>query len=113
MLHHCYVALENALERMIKFVDGSAPTSAQYHADLVERAARAVGDVRGAIITARTASLMHKLRGFRHAFRYASVAYDYELAAENVPFAEELLPRFRSEITAFALHIGLIDRQPP
>ena len=111
MLHHCYVALENALERLIKVADGSAPTSAQYHADLVERAARPVRDVRVAMITAHTASLMHKLRGFRHAFRYASVAYDYDLAAENVPFAEELVPRFRSEIMEFALRIGLIDKQ--
>lgn len=97
MLHHCYGAVEAALERLILALDGDLPAGSLYRVELVRRAAAPVSGVRTAVISAETAADLQRLHAFRHAFRHA-----YARAAENVPLAEQVLRRFGAELGAFA-----------
>ena len=110
LLHHCYGALENVLERLLRVIDGVTPSGHLSHAALIEAAATPRPDVRPAILSPQTATRMHRLRAFRHAFRHAYGQYDYLLAAENVDIAVELVASFRREITAFAEARGIKPR---
>jgi hypothetical protein len=111
MLHNCYGAMENALERLIDAVDGSRPTGAGYHAELIRRAAMPIPSIRPAIISAHLAAELHKLRSSRHAFRHAYGECDYARAAENVAIALCAVPAFDAGIRAFAISIGIVDKE--
>jgi hypothetical protein len=112
MLHHAYGAMEGALERLIRAVDGDLPTGVSYHAEIIRRAATPIEGVRSAIITRSTASGLHRLRSFRHAFRHTYYDYDHARAAENVPLAVQVARSFRAELSAFAKAIKLTTSKP-
>jgi hypothetical protein len=101
LLHNCYGAMESALERIILAVDGTLPTSPNYHSDLIRRARMAIEGTRPVMISADTASGLQKLRAFRHVFRHAYDGYDYDRAAENVAIAESTAPSFCKDIQEF------------
>lgn len=112
MLHNGYGALESALERLILAVDGGLPTGAGYHADLLRRAATPVPGLRPALIGPATEALLQRLRAFRHVFRHAYGAYDYERAAHNVETAATAVAGLRRELRDFAIAAGILPPEP-
>jgi uncharacterized protein YutE (UPF0331/DUF86 family) len=102
LLHNCYGAMESALERIIRSLDGTLPTSSNYHSDLIRRARMVIEGTRPALISTSTAQGLQKLRAFRHVFRHAYDGYDYDRAAENVAIAAATVPAFNDEIREFA-----------
>ncbi|WP_448190192.1 ribonuclease toxin HepT-like protein [Azospirillum sp. sgz301742] len=106
MLHNGYGAMESALERLIRAIDGDLPAGASFHAEIIRRAAYPVAGVRPAMIGAQTAARLQKLRSFRHALRHAYDDFDYSRAAENVPVAVEAERAFRADIEAFTAALG-------
>jgi hypothetical protein len=106
MLHNGYGAMESALERLIRAIDGDLPAGSSYHAEIIRRAAHPIAGVRPAMIGAQTAARLQKLRGFRHALRHAYDDFDYSRAAENVPVAIEAERALRTDIEAFAATVG-------
>jgi hypothetical protein len=54
-LHHCYSALEAALDRLLRAVDGSSPEGFASHARLIEEAALEKPGLRPAILSPGTA----------------------------------------------------------
>lgn len=107
MLHNAYGAMESALERLIRSVDGDLPVGGSFHSEIIRRATTPIDGVRPAIIGARTAAQLQKLRGFRHALRHAYDTYDYGRAAENVPVAVEAERALRADVEAFAATMGI------
>jgi hypothetical protein len=101
LLHNCYGAMESVLERIIRAIDGTLPTSPNYHSDLIRRAQMSIEGTRPALISTSTAQGLQKLRAFRHVFRHAYDGYDYERAAENVPIAEATVLAFCKDIREF------------
>ena len=108
MLHNAYGAMESALERLIRAMDGDLPVGGSFHSEIIRRAAAPIEGVRPAIIGARTAAQLQKLRGFRHALRHAYDSFDYSRAAENVPLAVEAEQALRADLEAFAAAVGIL-----
>ena len=98
--------MESVLERIIRAVDGTLPTSPNYHSDLIRRAQTAIEGTRPALISTNTARGLQKLRAFRHVFRHAYDGYDYDRAAENVSVAETTVPAFCNDIRDFGQSMG-------
>jgi hypothetical protein len=108
LLHDCYGAMESAIERLVKDVDGAAPSSgANYHVELIRRAATEFEGVRPAMISAEMASDLQILRAFQHVVRHAYSDFDYQRAAPNVSVAARAVTRLSQEITAFAEAMGI------
>ncbi|UEM06802.1 hypothetical protein JL101_030385 (plasmid) [Skermanella rosea] len=106
LLHNCYGALESALERIIRAIDGALPNSSSFHSDLIRRAQVPVQGVRPAVISPETGRGLQKLRAFRHVFRHAYDGYDYSRAAENVSIAAATVPAFRQDVRDFEQAMG-------
>lgn len=101
-LHDAYSAGEAALQRVILIVDGSLPQGGRYHGDLLDRAARPFEDLRGPAIRGETRDLLRRLVGFRHAYRHAYGAFEWDLAAPNLVLAARAIPMLVEDLTAFA-----------
>ena len=113
MLCGVYQHCEEALEKLVKKVDGDLPQGANYHKELIERAAAEVPDIRGAIITPKTARDMHGLRGLRHVLRnnYGD-DFEYARAAPNLNVAKRLMQNFELDVSTFAKAFGIIEKGP-
>jgi hypothetical protein len=108
LLHDCYGALESAIERLVKEVDGAAPSSGfNYHVELIRRAADDVEGIRPAMVSAETARDLQDLRAFHHVVRHAYSDFEYQRAAPNVAVAARVIPRLSHEIAAFAEAMGI------
>jgi hypothetical protein len=109
-LHNSYGGMESAVERIVRLFDKELPTGANYHIELIDRASRPIHGVRPAVISADTATDLHRLRTFRHVFRTAYGRFDYQRAKENVPVVERCMTSFSKDVTAFGREVGLLRR---
>lgn len=109
-LHDAVRAVEQALERVVGEIDGDLPRGRSYRRDLLDRAARPLPDRHPPIIGAETRRTLGLLIAYRQAFRHSYGAFDYTLAAPNVPTAALAVPRAAEEIEAFGSAIGM---RPP
>jgi len=98
-----YSNLESILEKLIEQVDGEPVVGADWHRQLLVRAATPIDEERAAIIGARTREVLAELLGFRHVAR---VNYGLRLEPArvfvNVPLAEEAASLLRDDIGKFA-----------
>jgi hypothetical protein len=70
-LHHYYTALETALSRVIRAIDGALPTGPDWHVALLEEAAQPLDPLRPALISPERLPALAELRRFRHFLRNA------------------------------------------
>jgi hypothetical protein len=83
-IHHYYTALEGALERSIRFLDGSLPEGPDWHRSLLVEASKPLPDVRPAILSAEHMDDLEQLLRFRHFFRHAyAVSLDMRKLTRN------------------------------
>jgi hypothetical protein len=81
-LHHAYGAVEAALARVARLVEGSLPQGADWHQQLLQTMGLDIPSVRPAVLSAPTSAGLRKLLAFRHFFRHAySVAWDTQQLA--------------------------------
>lgn len=73
-LHHAYSAVEAALERVARTLEGGTPEGPASHQALLEAMALDIEGVRPAIVSAQSIALLRRLLGFRHFFRHAYAA---------------------------------------
>lgn len=73
-LHHGYGAVESALSRVARFIDGSVPDGPDWHQALLESMALSLEGLRPAILSPGSLELLRRLLGFRHFFRHAYAA---------------------------------------
>jgi len=74
-LHNLYNAGEEILKRIALFFENIIPSDT-FHIDLLKRMTLEIEDVRPAVISKETYTILNELRKFRHIFRHS---YDYEL----------------------------------
>lgn len=98
-LHHAYGAVEAALTRVARLLEGSVPQGADWHQQLLHTMTLDIASVRPAVLAAETAELLRRLLAFRHFFRHAyAVGWDAEQLANlkavalatRVPLARDL-----------------------
>jgi hypothetical protein len=76
-LHHAFGAVEAALARVARFLEGSAPEGPDSHRALLEAMALEIPEVRPAVLSPSSLVLLRRLLGFRHFFRHAyAVSFD-------------------------------------
>jgi hypothetical protein len=80
-LHSIYSGYENIIERIVRAIDGDAPSGRDYHLMLLKRALNPVKDIRPPIISLETFRALDELRTYRHKFRNI---YLYLLSAKRV-----------------------------
>jgi len=109
LIHDCYSCLKAGIERLVKAIDGEAPVGGEYHTELINRAARKLA-TRPPLIAESTATMLQRLRSFRHAYRhsYGHPGYDYARAVENVPIAAKAVQATSRELKRFAEVMGLV-----
>jgi hypothetical protein len=79
VLHHAFGAVEAALARASRALEGTLPEGADSHRALLEAMALEVESVRPAVLSAESLGLLRRLLGFRHFFRHAyAVSFDAE-----------------------------------
>lgn len=78
-LHGWYTALEAALERVARTLDGDVPQGERWHRDLLSQVTVEVKGVRPAVLPRALLPELLELLGFRHFFRHAyGVAFEPE-----------------------------------
>ncbi len=70
-LHHAYSGIEAILERTMRTIEGSLPEGPDFHKELLDASALAIGGIRKPLLSERTVVALHDLRGFRHFVRHA------------------------------------------
>ena len=70
-LHHAYCAIESALVRISRALEGRLPAGPDWHQELLESMALEIEAVRPAALSASSLTPLRRLLGFRHFFRHA------------------------------------------
>lgn len=74
-LHHAYSAVEAALARITRHLEGSEPTGREWHQELLAAAALDVSGVRPRLLGEGSYDKLRELLGFRHFLRHAYAAW--------------------------------------
>jgi FAD/FMN-containing dehydrogenase len=93
-------SLETALLRILELYGEEAPTGSRWHADLVRRAANAVGS-RPPVLEGEVAAAADETRRFRSVSAHAYDSFDHTRATKAVEGAVLLATRLASEIARF------------
>jgi hypothetical protein len=81
-VHGWYSALEAALERIVRTLDGDVPRGDRWHRELLSQATVEVPDVRPPVLPRELLPELLELLAFRHFFRHAySVPIDPNMLA--------------------------------
>ena len=95
-----HTSLESALLRILDLFEEEPPTGAQWHADLIRRALRPVGD-RPAIVTGTVGDAADETRQFRDVAARAYDNFKPERAREAVASARLLASDLAQSISTF------------
>lgn len=102
-LHGLYAGLERLFEIIAATIDGNVPQSANWHQVLLEQMATEVPQVRPAVISDETQSVLDEYRGFRHVVRNVyTFRFDPVKVQRLVQRAPEAFSQTRAELLAFA-----------
>lgn len=105
-LHQYYTALESALERVARTVDGIVPSGPRSHDDLLRQAAHAIAGVRPAIVDSKTFGELTQLLAFRHFFRHAYlVELDWSRLEEHRARVGRTHPELQRGFAALTAHL--------
>ena len=97
-LHHAYGAVEAALVRVARVLEGSAPQGADWHQELLTAMGLEIEGVRPRVLGDETIGRLRRLLSFRHFFRHAyGVALDPARLEELRVVAIEVRPLVRRD----------------
>jgi hypothetical protein len=110
-LHHAYGAVEMALSRLARALEGSLPEGPAWHQELIEEMARPIEGVRPAILAPATLVGLRRLLAFRH---FLSHAYAVELDARQITLlcaeAQALAPLLAADLDALDAYLAEVAR---
>jgi len=111
-LHNFYTGCERIFKLIAKEINGILPQSLDWHKRLLNQVALEVPNIRPAVISAETHTVLEELLNFRHVVRNL---YVYELKPERVEelvsLTLKLYPRFNQEIKAFISFLETVYNQ--
>ncbi len=97
-LHHAYGAVESALLRVARLLEGDAPQGPDWHQALLGSMALDIDGVRPAVLSVDSRDDLRRLLSFRHFFRHAySVRLDADRLTELRAVAVRLRPALRTD----------------
>lgn len=112
-LHHGYGAIESALERVARSIEGSVPSGRDWHVALLEAMALDIEGVRPRVLSPQSLRALRSLLAFRHFFRHAYAA-GLEAPRLEVLRGEMLALQapLDQDLDALDAHLALVARQP-
>jgi len=106
LIHRLYTAIESALERICRTVEGSVPGGADSHVSLLRDATLELPDVRPAILRASLFASLFELLRFRQFVRHAyTVNWDVERLRALADGAITVWPEVRQNLETFRRHL--------
>ena len=101
-IHNIYGAVENLLKVIAEYFENNISNSGQWHSLLLQRMTMTIPQVRPAVLTPETYSLLNGLRGFRHFFRHGyGATIEYGQLQNNLDKALKVLPHLESDLNQF------------
>ncbi|MBI3184107.1 MAG: hypothetical protein HYZ28_18395 [Myxococcales bacterium] len=105
-LHQYYTALESALERVARAIDGTVPSGPRSHEELLRQAAHPIADVRPELLNPAAYSELAQLLSFRHFFRHAYlVELDWKRLEEHRARIGRVHPSVMASFDALKEHL--------
>lgn len=105
-VHAWYTALEAALERIARTLDGDVPEGDRWHRDLLSQATVEVPGVRPAVLPRELLPDLLALLAFRHFFRHVYAAsFDPAKVALEVDRVQRLAPRVEVPLDELDAHL--------
>ncbi|MGB5915517.1 MAG: hypothetical protein WBG63_11680 [Phormidesmis sp.] len=102
-IHSFYAGIERILEIIADSVDGTKPSGANWHTELLSQLASDIKGVRPAVISGDSQERLNRFRGFRHVVRNV---YTFNLDAPQIALlVEQLQPtqvQIKRELLSFA-----------
>jgi hypothetical protein len=120
-LHHGYGAIESALERVARSIEGSLPAGRDWHVALLENMSLDIEGIRPRVLSEESLGLLRGLLAFRHFFRHAYAisleaprleALRGEVLALRAPLDQDSLLSMRTWLESPAKLPGEHWRQP-
>jgi hypothetical protein len=109
-LHGFYSGLEKIFEKIAATIDGSVPTAANWHQELLAQMCMDIPGVRPAVISGELRDLLEDYRGFRHVVRNV---YTFHLNPAKMEWLisriDPVLEKLTAELTAFENFIKEAD----
>ncbi|MBI2263863.1 MAG: hypothetical protein HYU64_01615 [Armatimonadetes bacterium] len=109
-LHGFYSGLEKIFEKIAAAVDGSVPTAANWHQELLSQMSAEIAEVRPAVISEELRDILEDYRGFRHVVRNV---YTFHLNPKKIePLIvniDPVLEKLTAELTTFATFLQQAD----
>jgi len=101
-LHHAYGAVEAAMTRTARVLDGDVPTGPDWHLALLESMGLELEGIRATVLSPASVRLLRKLLAFRHFFRHAyAVSWDLARLRELRTIAVDLEPLLLRDLDTF------------
>jgi len=109
-LHAFYSGLERIFEKLASAIDGTVPTAANWHQELLIQMQTEIPSVRPAIISSQLRESLEEYRGFRHVVRNV---YSYHLKPEKLKLLvgnlESTFLQAREELIVFGDFLKQLD----
>jgi len=111
-IHNLYSAIEDLLKLIADYFENHISNSRQWHSLLLQRMTITIPQVRPAVLTSETYTLLNGLRGFRHFFRHAyGATIEYEQLKSNLDKALNALPELESDLDQFLAQLEQTDNE--
>lgn len=107
-IHNYYSAVEDLLKIVATAFENNIDDPSRWHSELIDRMTLVIEGVRPRLLSDETATLLHRLRSFRHFFRHAyRVELDSTEIQANVERVQQVHPLL---LTDAAIFLAVIEQ---
>ncbi len=111
-LHDVYSGFERVFRQIAATVDGSVPTNAEWHRELLEQMALDLPKIRPPVLTREAIQRLDEYLRFRHVVRNVyTFSFDPERIGRLVKELEIVFEQVKQELSAFADFLETISGQ--
>jgi hypothetical protein len=106
-IHNLYSATEELMKIVATYFENNINESNQWHSLLLQRMKMDIPEIRPALLSLESYSILNSLRGFRHFFRHAyGATLEYEPLKTNLDKSLNLFPQIESDVNQFLLRLS-------
>ena len=109
-IHNLYRATEELMKIVATYFENNINESNQWHSLLLQRMKMDIPEIRPALLSVESYSILNSLRGFRHFFRHAyGATLEYEPLKTNLDKSLKLFPQLELDVNQFLLRLSDTD----
>lgn len=101
-IHNLYNATEDLFKIIATYFENNISDTTRWHSALLQRMTQSIPEIRPALFSQKTYSILNSLRGFRHFFRHAyGSILEYEQLKINLDKAMNLYTLLETDVNNF------------